>query len=113
MVTDVLNEAIPVRDVSIQLPPTWPVKMNRDYDGALTCIHKVKGSKDIYFFANSTNQPIETKVVLRGNKNLALWNPHTGEKSQLEASISDASGQSVTTVPLILEPLKSVFYVQQ
>jgi hypothetical protein len=113
MITDVLNEAVPVRDVTIQLPPTWPVKMNMQYDGALTYIHKVKGNRDIYFFANSTDQAIDTKVVLRGDKNLVLWNPHTGERRQLETSLSDAAGESVTTVPLVLESLKSAFYVQE
>ncbi|MEJ2647672.1 MAG: hypothetical protein P8016_04585 [Sedimentisphaerales bacterium] len=82
-------------------------------DGALTYIHKVKDSKDIYFFANSTNQPVDMKVFLRSNKSLALWSPHTGKRSELETDVSDASGKSVTTAPLVLEPLKSVFYVQQ
>jgi hypothetical protein len=113
MVTDVLNEADPVRDVAIQLPPMWPVKMNMQYDGALTYIHKIKAGRDIYFFANSTDQAIETKVVLRDNKKLVLWNPHTGEKEQLEISVSESDGEPVTTVPLVLQPLTSVFYIQE
>jgi hypothetical protein len=113
MISDILNEAVPVRDVAIQLPPTWPVKMNKQYDGALTYIHKVKGNWDIYFFANSTDQAIDTKVVLRGNKSLALWNPHTGDREQPDISVSEAAGQPVTTVPLVLQPLTSVFYVQE
>jgi hypothetical protein len=113
MVGDVLNQAIPVRDVAIELPPMWPVKMNMQYDGALTFIHKVKANRDIYLFANSKDQTIDTKVVLRGNKSLALWNPHTGEKSQLEKDVSETGGQPVTTVPLVLRPLTSVFYVQE
>ena len=113
MITDVFNEAVPVRDVTIQLPPMWPVKMNMQYDGALTYIHKVKANRDIYFFANSTDQAIDTKVVLRGNKNLTLWNPHTGEKEQPEISVSETNGQSITIVPLVLQPLTSVFYVQE
>lgn len=113
MVTDVLNEALPVRDVRIQLAPTWPVKMNMAYDGAVTYIHKVKDDKNIYFIVNSTNEPIETSVVLRGKKNLALWNPHTGERGDLNTSVSETAGQSVTTVPLSLGALKSVFYMEQ
>ena len=66
---DVLNEALPVRDVRIQIEPTWPVKMNMKYDGAVTYIHKVKDGRDIYFIANSTNEPIETSIVLRGKTN--------------------------------------------
>ena len=44
-------------------------------DGALTCLHKVKDGRDIYFFANSQDVPVDTKVVLRGAKNLALPRP--------------------------------------
>ncbi|HNY14881.1 MAG TPA: glycosyl hydrolase, partial [Bacteroidales bacterium] len=113
MVTDVLNEALPVRDVRIQMEPVWPVRMNMKYDGAVTYIHKVKDGKDIYFIANSTNEPVKTSIILRGKKNLALWDPHTGEREDLNVSVSEAAGQSVTTVPLSLGALKSVFYIEQ
>lgn len=113
MVTDVLNEALPVRDVRIQLEPTWPVKMNMEYEGAVTYIHKEKDGRNIYFIANSTNEPIETSVILRGKKNLAAWNPHTGEREDLNTSVSEKDGQSVTTAPLNLGALKSVFYIEQ
>jgi hypothetical protein len=112
MVTDVLNEALPVRDVRIQLEPTWPVKMNMKYDGAVTYIHKVKDGRNIYFIANSTNAPIETSLILRGKKDLALWDPHTGEREDLNTTVSETAGQSVTTVPLSLGALKSVFYIE-
>jgi hypothetical protein len=79
----------------------------------VTYIHKVKDGKNIYFIANSTNEPIETSVILRGKKNLALWNPHTGEREDLNTSVSETAGQSVTTVPLSLGAMKSVFYIEQ
>lgn len=113
MINDVLNEALPVRDVRIQLEPTWPVKMNMKYDGAVTYIHKVKDGRDIYFIANSTNAPVETKVILRGRKDLALWDPHTGERKDLNTSVSETAGQPVTSVPLSLGALKSVFFIEQ
>ena len=109
----VLKEAVPVRDVDIQQPPVWPVKMNRAYDGALTYIHKVKGGRDIYFFANSTDEPVDAEVVLRGKKNLALWNPHTGERSKTQITVSESGGQSVTTVRLVLPALISVFFIEE
>ncbi|MGA2221673.1 MAG: glycosyl hydrolase [Verrucomicrobiia bacterium] len=113
MMTDALNQCDPVRDVDVQMPPTWPVKMLQAYDGALTYIHKVKDGRDIYFFANSTDAPVDTKVVLRGNKNLAIWNPHTGEQEKAEIAVSESAGQPVTTVHLVLQPVTSVFYVQE
>ena len=87
----------------------WPVKMGTAYDGALTYIHKVKDGHDIYFFANSTEKPVDTKVVLRGTKNLTIWNPHTGERAAAEFT----AGAGTTTVHLVLAPVTSLFYIQE
>jgi hypothetical protein len=109
----ILKDVDPVRDVDIQEPPLWPVKLDMNYDGALTYIHKVKGGRDIYFFANSSTNAIDTKVVLRGDKNLAIWNPHTGERENAETTKSESGGQPVTTAHLVLPPVKSTFFVQE
>jgi len=109
----VLRETDPIRDVDIQQPPLWPVKLALNYDGALTYIHKVKDGHDIYFFANSTDKAVDTKVVLRGDKNLAIWNPHTGEKEKAETTASELSGQPVTAVHLVLPPVRSTFFVSE
>lgn len=107
----VLREAVPVRDVDIQLPPMWPVKMGTEYDGALTYIHKVKDGRDIYFFANSQDTAVDASVVLRGKKNLEIWNPHTGERLAAEVRHSEQNGEPVTTVRLRLAPVSAVFFV--
>ena len=91
----------------------WPVKMGPAYDGALTYFHKVKDGRDIYFFANSQDTPVDTKVVLRGQKSLALWNPHTGERQKAETTQAEAGGQPVTTVHLVLAPVTAVFCVKE
>jgi hypothetical protein len=109
----ILKEAVPVRDVDIQQPPVWPVKMNRAYEGALTYIHKIKDGRDIYFFANSSDNPVDADVVLRGKKNLAIWNPHTGERSKAQVSISENAGQPATRVRLVLPAVTSVFFVEE
>ena len=113
LVNNVLKEAVGVRDVDIQQPPIWPAKIYPDYDGALTYLHKVKDGKDIYFFANSRDAAVDSKVVLRGRKNLALWDPHTGERRQAETTQSEQNGQPVTTVHLVLDPVKAVFFVEE
>ena len=92
-----LRDADPVRDVEIKEPPMWPVKLYPDYEGALTYIHKVKDGRDIYFFANSRDTAVDTRVVLRGAKKLELWNPHTGERRPAEIVPSEIDGQPVTT----------------
>jgi hypothetical protein len=113
ILNSVLKEADPVRDVDIQETPMGPLKTGTNYEGALTYIHKVKENRDIYFFSNSTNNPIDAKVVLRGDKNLAIWNPHTGERQNAEVSKSETAGQPVTTVRLVLPPVRSTFFVQE
>jgi hypothetical protein len=113
LVSAVLKEAVPVADVDIQHPPMWPVKMGTAYDGALTYIHKVKDGRDIYFFANSQDTAVEAKVVLRGKKNLAIWNPHTGERQTAELAHGEIGAEPVTTFRLVLPPVTALFYVQE
>jgi len=107
LIQTVLKEVIPIRDVDIQQPPMYPVKLYPDYDGALTYLHKIKDGKDIYFFANSQDTPVDTKVVLRGAKRLEQWDPHTGQIKPEDAT----QGEGTTTIHLALPPIKSVFLV--
>jgi hypothetical protein len=104
----VLAEALPVRDVSFS-EPEWPLKTGRAYDGALTYIHKVKGGRDLYFFANSSRKPVDATVTLRGTKHLDGWNPHSGTRSAVKAS--ETGG--VTRFQLKLPPVSSLFCVGQ
>jgi hypothetical protein len=107
-----LGRVLPLRDVNIQEPIPL-LKKGPDYDGALTYIHKVKDGRDIYFFANSTDRQVDSKVILRGRKDLRIWNPHTGDPAEAEYTHSEAQGQPVTTLRLALAPVTSVFYVQE
>jgi hypothetical protein len=107
-----LKLALPLRDVDIQ-EPMGMLKRGPDYDGALTYIHKVKDSRDIYFFANSSPKSIDTKVVLRGHKTLTIWNPHTGAQEPAESTPGEANGQPVTTVRLVLPSVASLFFIQE
>jgi len=99
IVRAVLDEALPVRDVDIQEPPMWPVKMGTNYDGALTYIHKVKGGRDIYFFANSLDQTVNTKIAFRGEAiPVEAWDREqkaklaTGRLVTLDNQIDPATG---------------------
>jgi hypothetical protein len=88
-----------------------PPKRGADYDGALTYIHKVRDGSDIYFFANSSPKAVDTKVVLRGDRALTIWNPHTGRQEKAEFTTSEAGGQRITTVHVTLPSVASLFYV--
>jgi len=109
-----LKQVLPMRDVGFDadiLGAMTPPKRGADYDGALTYIHKVKDGRDVYFFANSSAKPIDTKVALRGDKTLAIWNPHTGEQQKAEITDGETAGQAITTLRLILPSVSSLFFV--
>jgi hypothetical protein len=112
LINAVLKQVLPVRDVDIQ-EPMWLLRRGRDYDGALTYIHKVKDGRDIYFFANSSEKSVDTKVVLRGNKDLTIWNPHTGQREQAQLTHAETGGEPTTTLRLVLSPVSSLCYVQE
>lgn len=84
-----------------------------DYKGALTYIHKVKGGKNIYFFANSSEKPVETDVILRGDMKLDLWNPLDGVKYNIESTTSRVNGIACTVCPLKLPASFSVFLIEK
>ena len=107
-----LKQVLPLRDVDIQ-EPMGALRRGNEYDGALTYIHKVKNGRDLYFFANSSAKDIDTRVVLRGRKALTIWNPHTGGQEAAEVAQSEANGQPVTTVRLVLPSVSSLFFIQE
>jgi hypothetical protein len=112
LLDNILNMALPVRDVNIQ-EPLGELRYGAEYEGALTYIHKVKDDRDIYFFANSSPKDIDTKVVLPGHKTLTIWNPHTGAQEPAEVTAGDANGQPITTVHLKLASVTSLLFVGQ
>ena len=77
--------------------------------GNLSYIHKVKDGMGVYFFANSSDNSVDTYVRLKGNFTPAVWNPHDGTFSTPEYSHVTDSGQDVTRVRLVLLPVKSLF----
>lgn len=79
----------------------------------LSYLHKVKAGRNIYFFANSTDQRVETGVTLRGRITLQNWNPHTGDLAPLTTTETMQNGQPFTQARLCLEPVKSVFWVER
>jgi hypothetical protein len=54
---------------------------------------------------------VDTKVVLRGEKELTIWNPHTGEQQKAEFSIEQKT-PGTTTIHLVLPPISSRFFIQ-
>ncbi|MDR1142445.1 MAG: hypothetical protein LBL62_12190 [Planctomycetaceae bacterium] len=92
-------------------------------NGMLQYIHKIKDGRNIYFFANSSNTPVEFDAVLRGTfAHLENWNPHDGSMTTMKIqsnlskdSVKDSakdSARNTTTIRLILPPVCSTFVVE-
>jgi len=112
LLAEVLRTVLPVRDVEFQ-EEIWPLKNGRAYDGALTYIHKIKGGRNIYFFANSSLRQVNTNVVLRGKLDFTIWNPHNGAMNRTTVTSRKQDSTDATVIPLSLPPVSSLFYVQE
>ena len=109
---EVIDRELKVKDVDMQTAPEYYVRTDRDYQGGITYTHKVRGGKDIYFFANSTDRDLETTVVVRGAKrSVEAWNPHTGGRTAVEAPVSQREEEPVTEFRLSLPALSGMFFV--
>ena len=81
-------------------------------EGCLSYIHKNKEGRDFYFFANSTDKPIDTEVSLRGQMTLELWNPYTGEITPVsDVLYKEKNGQLYSCFNLKLDSIDSVVIV--
>lgn len=82
--------------------------------GKFSYIHKMKDGRNIYYFANSSDQEIHTEVELRGNLKLEAWNPHTGELTKgIETRSINREGDDYTVFKLELNPVRSLFLVEK
>ncbi len=80
--------------------------------GMLSYIHKKRDGKDIYFFANSSDDNINTTVTIRGNVKPVVWNPYDGTTSVMAGVQHTAKGrETFTSFPLQLTAINSVFVV--
>ena len=102
----ILDDAVPVPDVAFD--PALHIGSGK---GFLSCLHKQTAGRDTYYFANSSDNSVDTVVRLRGDLAPQLWSPHTGEKSPAEVTHLQDHGQAVTCLHLKLAPVTSVFVV--
>jgi hypothetical protein len=76
---------------------------------SLMYIHRRTAAEEIYFISNQGSSKIEFAPVFRvEGKKPEIWNPVTGLRRALPQY---TVGDSLTTVPLKLEPLESAFVV--
>jgi len=82
--------------------------------GVFSYLHKVKYGRDIYYFANSSDDTIDTEVLLRGKLRLDNVNPHNGLIDTMNnVSYLQQNGETYTKCRLVLKPVSSVFRISQ
>jgi hypothetical protein len=80
--------------------------------GMFSYIHKKKDNRDIYFFANSSNDSIETYVEVKGSIRPELWDPANGQITPIiQVENVFKNGQNYTRFPLKLNAVSSIFIV--
>lgn len=102
----ILDDALPVPDVAFD-----PALRVSSGNGFLSYLHKQKDGREIYYFANSSNDTVDTFVRLRGRHTLEIWNPHTGDKTPAEITYVEDQGKDITRLHLKLAPTTSTFAV--
>ena len=101
-----LDNALAVYDVEIA-----PVQALSN--GYLSYIHKVKEDRNIYYFANSSSDAVNTTVQIKGKlENPKLWSPYTGDEVSAEYTYKTVDGVEVTEVKLELSRINSIFLVE-
>lgn len=75
-------------------------------------MHKQKEGRQIYFFANSSNDKVDTTAEVRGRIKPELWDPLTGDVTPLpDVDYVQRGGQEYTRFPLQLEAVTATFVV--
>lgn len=94
-------------DVDIEPDPTPPAD-----GGVFSYIHKTRGPAEVYFFGNSSVEPVETAVAVRGRLRLESWDPHTGARRPVsDAAYVQREGTTYTRTRIRVDGLRSLFLV--
>jgi hypothetical protein len=80
--------------------------------GAFSYVHKEKEDRAIYFFANSSNDRVDTTAEVRGRIKPELWDPLTGDTTPLpKVDYMQRGGQEYTRFALQLQAVTATFVV--
>jgi hypothetical protein len=79
-------------------------------NGVFGYIHRQRDGKDIYYFGNSSDSAVQSRVTLRGRlTGLQLWNPHSGAVTPLRNVRYSSGGERIVTqFDLPVQPLTSM-----
>lgn len=101
-----LDEVLPVCDVQLSHVPKLT-------GGNLSYLHKVRDGKNVYFFGNSSDTPVNPQVQLRGKLTLEAWDPHSGAIAPADLSHATEHGLDVTRIRFTLPAVRSIFLIER
>ncbi len=82
--------------------------------GMFSYIHKQKDNQDIYYFANSSNETVETVAEVRGHLRPEQWDVAIGQISLMtQVEYLKKNGKYYTRFPLKLSAVSSTFVVSE
>jgi hypothetical protein len=82
--------------------------------GAFMYLHRIIHGRDVYFFTNSTEETVETTVLLRGSqqRRFSMWDPRDGSRVEVSRiEVKGTLGDAITAIPLKLGPVESRFLI--
>ena len=83
-------------------------------NGMFSYLHKIKDNRNIYYFANSSDDRVDTYIDLRGALRLQLWNVANGTITNItHAQQVKMKGQIYTRFKLSLNAIESSFVVSK
>jgi hypothetical protein len=82
-------------------------------NGLFGYIHRVRDGKDIYYFGNSSDTPIDATVELRGRlRRPESWNPHSGHVTPVrDVEYRDTESGALTVLRMSIPPVSSLAIV--
>lgn len=81
--------------------------------GCFSYVHKIKDGKSFFYFANSTDNKIDTDVLLRGKFNLESWNAYNGKSDKISSTVIKKDNMYYTKFRLQIDKVSSVLIVEK
>lgn len=81
--------------------------------GCFSYVHKIKDGKNFFYFANSTDNKIDTDVLLRGKFNLESWNAYNGKSDKISSTVLKKDNMYYTKFRLQIDKVSSVLIVEK
>jgi hypothetical protein len=110
--TESLSTSMNQLDIAADIRFDSLPKLNKEDQGEVSYIHKIKENRNVYYIANSSDTPVKTNVELRGKLKPEFWFPESGKILPVVNPVSVKHGDQVyTRFQIELPAVNSVFVI--